>query len=333
MTAISTLSLQLRTLANIQRSQGSFLELNDQLSTGVKSRDLAAYRPVEQGRLLDLKSETSRREAYMTAIDLAKPRLDAYGATLERMDAIAKAVNTALVGQTSYDPADGAALGTQIDNALNELTSLMNEQVGDRYLYAGRNYGTAPVADLRGLGPAAIPVPPATIQVTAPALPPYHSGAHVPPASDPAAWTTDRMAPEDGRSVDTGVTANEPALQDLVQGLRLAKAALDQAAAAPDAASAEAAYDQYSAASRASLGTARDGLKALGTRIALDQKTLSETGDLHKAALNLLKTREEGITAVDPAEIATRLTQVQTQLEATYRVTARLGELSLVKFL
>ncbi len=333
MTAIATLALQQATLANIHRSQNSFVTLNEQLSSGVKSRDLADYRPADQGRLLDLRAETSRRTGYVKAIDLASPRLDAYNATLGRMGGIAKDIAGALAGQASYDAADKVALGTQIDNALNELTSLMNERLGDRYLYAGRNYDTAPVADLRSLGPVALPVPPATARVTAPDLPPYHSGAQPLPAADQAAWTTDRVAVADGRGVDAGLTANDPALQDLVQGLRLARAALDQAAAAPDAASADAAYQSYSAAARGTLTAAQDGIRALSARIATDQKAFSAARDLHQSAINLLGNAEEGITGVDPADIAVRLTAVQTQLEATYRVTASLANLSLVKFL
>ena len=54
-------------------------------------------------------------------------------------------------------------------------------------------------------------------------------------------------------------------------------------------------------------------------------------GDAEALYEKALKIREAG--AADPYETAMRLSQLQTQLEATFSITARMNELTLTKFL
>jgi flagellar hook-associated protein 3 FlgL len=52
-----------------------------------------------------------------------------------------------------------------------------------------------------------------------------------------------------------------------------------------------------------------------------------------KASSNALATSLSTLESVDPAEASVRLNELQTRMEASYSLTARLQQLSLVKYL
>jgi flagellar hook-associated protein 3 FlgL len=53
----------------------------------------------------------------------------------------------------------------------------------------------------------------------------------------------------------------------------------------------------------------------------------------HEAAITQLNNQIAKLESADPYQTALRLSQLQTQLEATFSITARMNELSLTKFL
>ena len=222
MLSVSTYASQLMTLTNIQRNQSDYDTLSRQVASGVKSSDLADYGAVDAGRLLTGQQEVQRLEAYNQGIDVVTPRLKAYDLQLSRMDDLSKMVADALSMQDSYDGAKLAEVGTLIDNTLKDLNALLNEQIDGRYLWAGGNYTTAPVADLSTLPILATPT--AFAAVADPALPDYYAAA---PGSDATAWVKASFSPETGKTVEFGQVASDPSIQEMIHALQLAKSGLD----------------------------------------------------------------------------------------------------------
>jgi flagellar hook-associated protein 3 FlgL len=67
----------------------------------------------------------------------------------------------------------------------------------------------------------------------------------------------------------------------------------------------------------------------LGYKQSVVDKAIKE----HEAAIVQLNNEVATLEAAAPFETALRLSQLQTQLEATFSLTARMSELSLTKFL
>ncbi|MFA5121682.1 flagellin [Zavarzinia sp.] len=328
MLSVTTYASQLQTLANIKRNQDSFAELSAQVATGEKSADLSTYGGTDARRVINADQQVSRLTAYNKAIDIVTPTVKEYSVQIDHMDDLASAIGTALSGANTFDKATANQLGTQIDNALRDLTSMLNEKNGNRYLWSGGNYDTAPVTDLTTLPDLATPA--AFTPVTDPTLPDYYAAA---PGTDASAWTEASFSPEVGKTVQYGQVASAEGIQQLIYGLQLAKSGLAAAAAAPDSASAETAYDSFREQAQSVLKGSRDGLKSLSTQVSLDLASITTSRDTNTAQINLFKDERGKITDIDTAEAGVKLNQVQIQLDATYQIVAKLTSTSLVNYL
>lgn len=131
-----------------------------------------------------------------------------------------------------------------------------------------------------------------------------------------------------GETVRLDITASDPSLRDTLRGLALG-ALLDRGLFDGDPAAQEAimrhagdtlvsAADDVTA-QRAGLGFTEERIEAARVRTEAERSGL----DLARSAL----------TEADPYETATKLQQVQVQLETIYALTARLANLSLVQVL
>ncbi|TDP43349.1 flagellin [Zavarzinia compransoris] len=328
MLSVSTYASQLTTLANIQRNQSDFDRLSRQVATGVKSDDLSDFSAVDAQRLLNGDKEVQRLEAYNKGIDIVTPRLKLYSQQVERMDTLAKTVASALSGVDSYSGATQVQLGTLIDNTLRDLNALLNDRVDGRYLWAGGNYASQPVGDLTALPDLAAPA--AFTPVADPALPDYYAAA---PGSDANAWVEAGFSPEAGKSVEYGQVASAPAIQELINALRLVKSGLNAAAAAGSTAAAETAFAGFRTEALSQLTEARSGIKQMSSEIAMDLASITDSAKANKAAINLFVDEQGKIVNVDTAEAGVKLSQVKTQLEATYKITASLSQTSLVNYI
>lgn len=128
--------------------------------------------------------------------------------------------------------------------------------------------------------------------------------------------------------VTAGPRADDPAIRTVLRGLALAAVAADPGLAltATDSAATlrQAGLDLVGAAA---------GLADLRGALGAVQQQVDEAASRQSAAVTADRILRNGLVALDPAETATRLTQVQSQLEAHYTVTARLAGLSLAGYL
>ena len=64
-----------------------------------------------------------------------------------------------------------------------------------------------------------------------------------------------------------------------------------------------------------------------------NEQFLSDESNVHDSTLTVLQTQIDNIEQVDLADASTRLTQLRTQLDASFHITASLSSLNLVDFL
>jgi flagellar hook-associated protein 3 FlgL len=124
-----------------------------------------------------------------------------------------------------------------------------------------------------------------------------------------------------------GVQANDPAFTRALKGLAMF-ASVDPATLADSGA-----YEVWIGAAIDELASGIDGIIVAEGLLGTQQGTLEDTilrqqdrGDLYARHIGLLET-------VDPYEAATRVTELSTQLEAAYAVTARISRLSFLDYM
>ena len=132
---------------------------------------------------------------------------------------------------------------------------------------------------------------------------------------------------DDGIRVDYGVQANDDAFRDVLKGLALL------ASADPSDITDDGAYAAWVGAAVGALQTGVSGVLSLETRTGTYQGQIEDTISRQETRRDLLSTQISELEGVDPYEAATRLSALETQLQASYAVTARLQNLSFVNFM
>ena len=82
-----------------------------------------------------------------------------------------------------------------------------------------------------------------------------------------------------------------------------------------------------------SVSSGIDGILRSETMLGSQQQILERTVEQQETRADLYKSRLVALEAVDPYEAATRLSLLQSQLEATYAVTARISRMTFLNYM
>ena len=132
---------------------------------------------------------------------------------------------------------------------------------------------------------------------------------------------------DEGVTLNYGVQANDAAFTDLMRGLTMLAAVDVSQIADPDA------YAAYVTEAVDAISVGIGGVLAAETQLGAQQKLVEDTSTALEDVNDIYNSRILALEAVDPYEAATRLSQLETQLQSSYAVTARLMNLSLLNFL
>ncbi|MBP0484583.1 flagellin [Sagittula salina] len=331
--------LRRNTNAELQRDLST---AEQELSTGVHA-DVYQSLGAGAAEALDLNASIARDEAQVTANKLLSGRIDTMSQSLT---AIREALQPALEqAVSSGNLGSGAALRTAAEAALNSLISLGNATYGGRLVFGGtgalqqwsmprNDTGLSPegvIADALSAGLAT----PADLSARMADLDAIFGGT----AADPAKQYDNlfyRGQMGGGRAsvgignddvLTYGVQANDTAFRDALQGLSmLASVELD---AIPDPQVLAGWVD--AATSLIEKGSA--GFLALETELDSSSTRIDNANERMQDRMALYKGRVSDLVSVDPYEAATRITALETQLQASYAVTARLSSLSFLNFM
>lgn len=345
---VSTSGRLLNDLMVMQNSQQSLELLQYRVSTGKKFQQLKLYGN-DAPRIVDLRNEISTRQAYMRSMDLTEGITGSYDAVLDRLAEAASEILDISSPIDAEDPAFLTDTTVLAENLMLEIESNLNVRIGDRYIFAGTNYGTAPVNDLRDLAlynetdigtantsETADTIPEFTVDAGGAAtVQSYHSSWAGSPTTDEAAWRKTTLTIDDRQTVSYGITATDPAFQKLIDAVVRLKSAV------ADPGPADANGDGETVDERKSmLGQARSAAEE--ARIALRQLQ-SENGAIinqfdkmrteHENFIAISQGSLEDIEGANKEEAAVQISTLQAQLQASYTTIARRAQLSLVNFL
>ncbi|WGF87629.1 flagellin [Marinivivus vitaminiproducens] len=318
-----------------------------EVSTGTKA-DASGELGARTSVLLGLRAAHARAGQYQAGGALLSARLDGMHAALSGMR---EATGTlAARAEAALGRGDALSLDTVRRDAIDALETvqrLLNTSVAGRHLFAGSAIERAPLPG----GPDAEGFLDATIQAHAaggtvgsteigaliddldatfddshadPARrfsTVYYAGAD--PDEPPLAARIDEAS-----EVAYGVKASDPALRDLLQGLRML------AGIGPgDARMSEEAHVTFVREGASRLQRGLDGLDGLVLATGRNQATVANGRERLEDARALYNNQIVELEGRDPYEASLRLTALEQQMEATFAVTARLADLSLLRYL
>lgn len=297
---VSTYAQTTRINSDLMRLQAKYAEGNQQQSSGLVSQNYKGYGSDVQ-KLLNLESDyarlTSQSEAAQTALNEATLMSSALQSVSDLITNYKSSVSAAISGSS----ADTATLESETETGWAELVSLLNSQSSGSYLFGGGVTDQMPVD---------------------PSLSAYPAAA-VPSTADASYYTGDdylkSVQASDTQKVSYGVTANDPAFEQVMRAFNLVSNNPS------DTATLEEAFTL--------LDSALKDISALQSKVATASSTLDSVIDRNATDLNTLDSVISGIKEVDVTEVLLRLKNLETQIEASYSVSSNLLQLSLIDYL
>jgi flagellar hook-associated protein 3 FlgL len=139
---------------------------------------------------------------------------------------------------------------------------------------------------------------------------------------------------EDNFKVDTSIVGDDPAITNLLQGM-YTLAALDPPVVDPATLPAinRTDFDATVTAAATLMYSGVGGMQNLIAKNGLNQTQIEDASTRHEATLTVVKSQINDIESVDLADASAKITQLRTQLQASFQLTAQLKNLSLVNFL
>jgi flagellar hook-associated protein 3 FlgL len=346
---ISTLASHLQLNSSIRSLQSQLMDAQKEISTGRKADLVAALRD-RAAEDVDLRNALNDVTEFKSTTDIVASRMDTMQAALGGVHDIAEQMrNTAL---TSRDAVSRRYLQEAASTALDRINSFLNAQVAGRNLFSGIQTDTAPMQAQTGVNAATGLSPQQAVS---------QAIANVGPITDAASALAVANGPDgvgsifsdtnsnpnlnysatfyngastgsvtarldNGYQIDYGVRADDPAFRELQQGLSML-------AAVPYGSIPNDAYAAWQDEAVKHISAGFQGTIDVSAELGFKQSVVADASNRHDAMIAQLNNQVANLEAADPFQTSLRLSQLQTQLEATFSITARMNELSLTKFL
>lgn len=342
---ISTAALSAASRLSVTQAQAALVKAQVELSSG-KLADIGLGLGSATGRYVSFTAQGQRLQAMVDSNAGTATRLSATTTALDAMRATATSFLASLTAAATAGMVPGALVGTAGSN-LGALTSTLNTTVAGEAIFAGIDSGVTPLTAYTAGSASKAAVDQAfsstfgTSQSSAsassiggPAMQSFldTSYASLFTASGYAAtWSTasDRatsaqISPTE--TVDTSVSANAAPFRQLAQAYAMVKE-FGGANFGSDAGRA------VIASATALVSTALAGLTTAEAGIGSAQAAVSDADDRMTGQISYLSSQSDGMVGVDTAALATRISALRTQIQASYAITAQLQQLSLVDYL
>jgi flagellar hook-associated protein 3 FlgL len=349
MTTLSTLGQSDLVRSEFSTLQGSIQQLQTQIATGQKTQlygDLGAQATLD----INLRNQANLIDNFKKNISDISIRTKLIDQSLVTIHDTALAVQNQAFSSPSF-PAQRVNIVAAAKAAIDQITQSLQTSVGGRNLFGGTQTQSSPVTPSATLLPtvqaavaAAIAAGPASVPAAIQAAVSGPGSAGPPVVAPGVVATAARYylggpphAPsqiDQGLTVDYSITASDPAFLTLMQGL-YTLAALPQPGgptAVPPALS-DSQFDATASAAASTISQGLTQLQSLTEKNGRNEQFLTDESTAHDATLTVLQTQIDNIEQVNLADASTRLSQLTTQLNASYRVTANLSTLNLVDFL
>jgi flagellar hook-associated protein 3 FlgL len=352
---MSTLGALQQWQFNASRAQAELQQANQEVSTGLKANlfaDLGQTAAIP----MELQARMDQADALATSNQLLGNKMEVISTALGTVHDAAQNVLALAVSNAGAPQATAKTLQQQARAALDTLTQALNTQYAGDFVFSGtatdkpavQAYtqvsaatGKSPqqaLAAAVGGGPvsaadAAAKLAQLDAMFASSASDPtlnyegtFYNGTPAQDASGAAnPRVTAQIAP--GQVISYGVQANDPAIRKVMEGLSmLASTDVSQI-------SDPAAYKAWMSSAVSKLSGGVDGVTSAQAELGSQQQLVAQTATRQGDMKTVYNSRILGYESVDPYAAASRLSALQTQLQATYAATSQLSKLSLLNYL
>lgn len=329
----------------LARMQSDLMKAETEIATN-RIHDRGLTLGARTGQTISFARDIARLEGITDSNALVSGRLSATQNSLGQLHDVAKDFLSALT--TAYsDPTVIGTAQSQAVAALQSFGALMNGTFNGEYLFAGINTDTRPINDFsdpaspnRAAYDAAFLAhfgfaqdDPAAAGITAAAMDTFFTTV-VEPQFMGAGWSnwssaadqviTSRIALNE--TTNTSVSANGEAIRKLA----MAAATVSDLLQAPLNTGAQSAVLDRAVGL---VSEAMAGIAAIQSDTGILENRVTAASERIALQVNVFKTNVRNMEGIDPYEVSSRISQLLSQIEISYTLTARIQQLSLTRFL
>ncbi len=297
---ISTYAVFQNTLRDATRVQEELMTLQNQLSSGQKSKDFEGIASQAE-QFIDLDSRISKTDQYVINNKLVQSRLNGTNAALSQIIDTAMNLKNIISTRRNAAASNGVPFDVMLRGAWQSLTGQLNSNAEGRYLFSGSRTDTPAVNsnDFPSLVYSGVPDTG------------YYQGSD----QDVS------VRPQDGVEFNYNIRADDPAFQKIMAGLAMAQKG-----------------DTYNddSALQAAYTLVDEGLKGvIGLQATVNTNTiaLEQTNEQHNALKLYWKSMKEEINNTDIIAASTQVAINQGILQASFQAFAKINSLRLSDYL
>lgn len=353
---LSTLQMNLFARRQVETATVQLQKASKEMSTGLKADVFADLGPMA-AVTLSLRSTSGQIHSYITANGVLDSKIQSMLTAIDTVRETVSAVFQAASVNSSQNTIGTKALQIQAEAALKSMISTMNVNYNGEYLFSGiksgvpalQNWdqpnpttGQSPhdaVKAIIGTGPTTVAQantmiadinavfasnysadPSNNYEAT------FYNGKQTYDANgNPNKRVTARI--ESNRVLDYGVQANDAAFRAIYKGLAMLTA-VD-----PSKIQDKATYKAWMKAAADALSSGIAGALDVSTKLGFYRKVIDDTVVRQRDMSNIYQSQIRAFEAVDPYKAATQVKALEVQLQASYSISARLSNLTILKYL
>jgi flagellar hook-associated protein 3 FlgL len=346
---VSTLAMQTALRLHIQQSQAALTKASTEATTGFYA-DTGLALGARTSNVLDLTNNMNQLQALLDSNGLVDGRLSTAQAALGQMSDDAQTALGALLS------ASGSGSGTLIDSARNQVKNAFQSFIGSvnlasngEYLFAGINTSNKPLDDYFAQGSSAkaafdnafntfvnnLPGNPTKSEITVAQMQDFLDSNDFKDLFEGAGWQASWSSASDtpmtsrintNEVITSSTTANSEGVRKFAMAGVIATELLGG-----DFSSGVTKLIASTAAKK--MGEAITAIDGDRSQLGVAQARVKKANTALKNQTDIINTQIAGLTSVDKTEAITRVNTLMTQIEASYNLTARIQQLSLVNYL
>jgi len=295
---ISTASLNSNTLRYAGQVSQDMAKLQNQISSKIKYQSYSDMSGNVE-RVSGFQEKIGKIDNYISGNRTVTTRLNAVSKSLE---SIQKVASNFISDLATYNPVTSGnfSLETSAKGALQQIKDLLNVTVGGRYLFSGSRTSASPIGDIQ-----------APVNTVGVADANYYVGDS----------QKDTAKISDGFELEYGVTADDPALQKIITGIRTAM---------------NGARTNNYAEVKSGQALVEESVKSLSALAAKTNLDITTVESVNKQHLQLQIFWQQSLSEDIDTDITSATTEIklnETILQASFSAYSKLSQLKLTDYL
>lgn len=331
--SVSTIGKNLNNRFLLQRLRSELLDVQTQINTGKKGNTFSALDTAGASNSMSFRNSRNLLQSYVDSINIVRSRTDVMNAAMLSITTSSRNVLTTLQSQLQDTAPETAIIRDEAQAQLDVVLQKLNTRFGDRYLFAGTDITNPPHDNAPGLNAgfaaqvaAWMAGTPTAASVVTDAN--GFNDAALGYSGSLSASGAVTVRADEGTDIDYTVLANEEGLRDLVRGLTIVANLQDPTTPAEQ--------DNFWTIVNGAIELIDSGSEMIDDEIGILGNKSRQMEDLliqHDESQGALEIFIGQVEDVDLADAVTRFNSLELQLQASYQVTSRISQLSLVNFL